>query len=232
MLRADGNLVTAMGLKRVAYEWGPSLDKTAFTGTNLVYAEAVKDSRMTDTVVNMHNAWSQNNGDLLVYYQGVWGYQWGFTDNIYNLDTPKLRAINQLNNTSKAQSTFGRLAPMTISGSMTSTCNRGWGCSPLAAWDSFTAPGTPVMRVIWASYNFRTDTPTISKATLSISKAMNNAKLAIYMDGNLLATRTASGTTSIDVSLLHSTSGVAIWEHSIIIQAVSGSFSLNTISIH
>ncbi len=163
---------------------------------------------MTNILVNMHNAWSQNNGDLLVYYQAAADYQWGFTDNVYNLDTPKLRAIDQLNNTSKAQSTFGPLAPVTISGSMSSTCNRGWSCSPMSPWDGFTAPGTPVMRVIWASYNFRVNTPTISKATLSISKAMNNAKLAVYMDGNLVATRTASGTTSMDVNLAYGTTGV------------------------
>jgi hypothetical protein len=87
------------------------------------------------------------------------------------------------------------------------------------------------MRVIWASYNFRTNAPGISKATLSISKAMNNAKVAIYLDGNLLATRTASGTTSMDVNLSYNTNGVAVGEHSIIVQAVSGSFSLNSISI-
>ncbi len=186
---------------------------------------------MTNILVNMHNAWSENNGDLLVYYQAIQDYQWGFTDNIYNLNTPKLEAINQLNNTNKAQSIFGPLAPVTISGSMSNTCNRGWSCSPMSPWDGFTAPGTPVMRVIWASYNFRTNTPGISHAILSISKAVNNAKLAVYLDGNLIDTRTASGATSMDLNLSYNTNGVAPGEHSIIVQAVSGSFSLNSISI-
>lgn len=124
-----------------------------------MYEQAVKDTRMTDVIVNMHNSWSENGGDLLMYFSVVGDYQWGFTENIHNLDTPKLRAIDRINSTPKVANTFGILSPGTLSGSTPGMCNRGWGCNPLASWDNFTAPGTPTMRIIWASYSFRTNTP-------------------------------------------------------------------------
>lgn len=156
---------------------------------------------MTDTIVNMHNAWSENNGDLFMYYEATGDYQWGFTDNIFNMLTPKLLGIDRLNSADKAQNILGPLAPTTMSGSMPSMCNRGWGCSPLAAWDNFTAPGTPVMRIVWAAYNFRVAAATAPHVVVSVSKA-TNATIGIYLDGKLIATKTANGTavTNLDVS--------------------------------
>ena len=186
---------------------------------------------MTDTIVNMHNAWSENNGDLFMYYEATGDYQWGFTDSIFNMLTPKLRAIDALNSASKAQNILGPLAPTTISGSLASTCNRGWGCSPLAAWDTYTAPGTPVMRIIWASYNFRTATPGAPHIVVSVSKA-SNASVGIYLDGSLIATRAANGTAATNMDVSSSIPGsFSPGSHSIIVQAFAGTFSVDSISI-
>ena len=156
---------------------------------------------MTDTIVKMHNAWSENDGDLLMYYSATGDYQWGFTDSVYNMFTPKLLAIDKLGSNPKVVNTLGVLAPGVIPGNMPSICNRGWGCTPLAPWDNFTAPGTPIMRIIWAAYNFRTSVAEIPHAVISISNATSNAKLAVYLDGNLIATKTANGNTSISMDL-------------------------------
>jgi hypothetical protein len=77
------------GLKHVAYEGGPTLDTTGHKDG--VKAAAVRDPRMTTAIVNQHDAWIANGEGLLTYYVVAWDYQWGFTDDIANLATPKYR---------------------------------------------------------------------------------------------------------------------------------------------
>ena len=98
------------GLKRIAYEGGPSLDN--FTeGT----ARAVNaDSRMQDMIVKTHDAWSGQGGDLLVYYAVAGPAQWEFTPDITVTDTPKLRAIDQLRTQPRAPVTIGAALPGTM----------------------------------------------------------------------------------------------------------------------
>jgi hypothetical protein len=98
------------GLKRIAYEGGPSLD--AFTNAE---ARAINaDARMQDMVVKTHDAWSSQGGDLLVYYTLVGAAQWEFTPDITNPASPKFKALDQLKIQPRAAVTLGQQLPGTI----------------------------------------------------------------------------------------------------------------------
>lgn len=95
------------GLKRIAYEGGPSLDY--YTQQQ---ADAINlDPRMKDMIVNTHNAWSAMGGDLLVYYVAVGPKEWNFANDISNLNTPKYNGLDQLNTQARAPITAGQALP-------------------------------------------------------------------------------------------------------------------------
>jgi hypothetical protein len=215
-LQGDIKLVAAMGLKRVAYEGGPSLDKTGGV-RDAASALAVADPRMTTTLVNMHNAWSNNGGELFVYFSGTGDYQWGFTSDIYNLSTPKLLAIDALKAAAPAPLTFGTIIPGSVAGTAADACSRAWSCGA----NNFSATGT----LPWASYTFRSTASAPCTVNLSFTSA--NAKVAIYVDGTLVDTQ--KNTTGGALSFNAGTIGVGI--HGVIVRAVSGTFSLDTVAI-
>jgi hypothetical protein len=218
-LQADAKLVAAMGLKRVAYEGGPSLDKTGGT-RDAISAQAVNDSRMATALVNMHNAWSSNGGELLVYLSATGDYQWGFTPDVYKLSTPKLLAIDALNGTQRAPLTLGTLVPGSVASSVADACSRGWGCSPLT--DSFTADGS---KIVWASYSFRSSASASWTVNLSFTSA-SNAAVAIYLDGKLIGTQNTSGG-----ALSFNAGTVGMGLHGVIVRVAAGTFSLNSVAV-
>jgi len=104
------------GLKRVAYEGGPSLVDTL---TGKIYAaQDAKiinaDPRMQDMVVKTHDAWSGVGGDLLVYYAVRGPTSWEFTPDISTIDTPKFRGLDQLYSQPRVPVTLGQQLPGTI----------------------------------------------------------------------------------------------------------------------
>jgi hypothetical protein len=219
-LQDDAKLIAAMGLKRVAYEGGPSLDNTGGT-RDTASAQAVNDSRMTTALVNMHNTWSNNGGELFVYYQATGDYQWGFTSDLYNLSAPKLLAIDALNAAQHAPLTLGTPVPGNIASSAADTCSRGWGCSPLT--DSFTADGS---RIVWASYSFRSSGIASWTVNLSFNNASSDASVAVYVDGTLVGTQSTTGG-----ALSFNASRVNPGLHGVIVRAAAGSFSLKSIAV-
>ena len=218
-LQEDAKLVAAMGLKRVAYEGGPSLDKTGGT-RDAVSAQAINDPRMKSAVVNMHNAWSSNGGELLVYLSATGDYQWGFTPDVHNLSTPKLLAIDALNATQRTPLALGTQVPGSVAGSAADACSRGWGCSPLG--DSFTADGS---RVVWASYSFRSSASAPWTVNLSFTNA-NNASVEVYVDGKLIGTQNTTGG-----ALSFNAGSVGAGLHGVIVRAGAGNFSLNSVMV-
>jgi hypothetical protein len=97
------------GLRRIAYEGGPSLD---IYGTTARTADL--DPRMQDMIVRSHDAWSQVGGDLLVYYKIAGAPEWEFTNDIGNTDTPKLRGLAQLSSQPRTAVTLGPALPGNI----------------------------------------------------------------------------------------------------------------------
>lgn len=103
------------GLKRIAYEGGPSLDY--YTQEQ---ADAINlDPRMKDMIVNTHNAWSAMGGDLLVYYVAVGPREWNFSNDISNSNTPKNNGLDQLNTQARTAVTAGQALPGEIVYSVT-----------------------------------------------------------------------------------------------------------------
>jgi len=98
------------GLKRIAYEGGPSLDNFTTAQARAVNA----DPHMQDMVVKTHDAWSAQGGDLLVYYALVGPAQWEFTPDITKVDSPKFKALDQLRAQPRAAVSLGQALPGAI----------------------------------------------------------------------------------------------------------------------
>ena len=95
------------GLRRIAYEGGPSLDSFSDVDARAINA----DPRMQDLLVKTHDAWSSQGGDLLVYYTLVGPPKWEFTPDISNTSTPKFKGLDQLKSQSRAAVTLGAQLP-------------------------------------------------------------------------------------------------------------------------
>jgi hypothetical protein len=218
-VQGDIPLVDAMGLKRVAYEGGPSLD-TLGNAVDAVSPQAILDPRMKTAMINLHNIWSANGGDLLMYFSATGDYQWGFAQSIYNLSTQKLQAIDALNAAPRAAVTFGTSVPGSVSGLNADTCSQGWGCSPMGNFDSF---GN---QIIWASYSFNSTAASTWTINLTFTTASNNSSVAVYVDGVLIGTKSTTGE-----SLSFPAGTVGSGLHGVIVQAGAGTFIVNAISV-
>jgi hypothetical protein len=222
LLQRDAEIVAAMGLKRVCYEGGPGL-ATTNGPADAIFAQAVNDARMTTTVVDMHNSWSSYGGELFVYFEFASDYQWGFTNNIYDLVTPKLLAIDQLNLTPRWPTIFGALIPATVAGTSIGVCYGGtWAaCHPQGS-ANYAANGG---QILWASYTFRSSGSVTLSVKLSTSQA-TSAQVAVYFDDVLLGTQNASA-----AMLTFSGSAIDPGVHSVIVRAVSGNFTLDSVTV-
>lgn len=218
LLQADAKFVAAMGLKRVAYEGGPSFDNTGNTTRDAISAQAVKDPRLAATMVNMHDAWSNNDGELFSYYSATGDHQWGFTSDIYNLLTPKLLAIDTLNAAPRAPLTFGVLVPVSVAGTAADICSRGWSCNQ----NRFAGDGS---QMTWASYSFRSTMSAPWTVNLSFTSAVN-ASVAVYVDGVLVGTQSTSGG-----ALSFNAETVDAGLHGVVVRAVSGTFSISSVTV-
>lgn len=214
----DMKLVTAMGLKRIAYEGGPDLGYTnAVAQTPAIVEAAVLDQRMTPAVVSMHDAWSSNGGDLFVYYRSAGDAQWSFTQDVYSLATRKLAAIDALNAASRAPLTFGTAVPGSIAGSAWDVCSD-W----VSASNNYTADGS---NFIWGSYTFRSSGTASWTVNLTFTSA-SNASVAVYVDGNLVGTKTTTGG-----ALAFTAGSISTGLHGVIVRAAAGNFALDQVSV-
>jgi hypothetical protein len=133
-----------------------------------------------------------------------------------------LKAIDALNATQRAPLTLGTFVPGSIVGSSADTCSRGWKCSPIPDYDYFTADGS---RITWASYAFSSKDTAAWTVNLSVSNA-NNATVGVYVDGTLVGTQSTRGGT-----LIFRPGTINAGLHGLIVRAVSGKFSLDTVAV-
>ena len=218
-VQGDIPLVAAMGLKRVAYEGGPSLDKLG-NAVDAVAPLSIVDPRMKTALINFHNIWSANGGDLLMYLSATGDYRWGFAQSIYDLSTQKLQAIDALNAAPKAAVTFGTSVPGSVSGTNADTCSQGYGCSPMGTM------GSSGNQILWASYTFNSTAASSWSINLTFTTASSNASVAVYVDGVLIGTKSTTGGA---LSFPAGTIGSGL--HGVIVQAAAGSFKVNAISV-
>ncbi len=175
-------VATAMGCKRISYEGGPSMDRSEHSES--VKAAMWADDRMEDVIIDHHNFWSSTGGDLLVYFTTTGDYQWGFSDDCYDLNTPKFRGIDRLNEVDRYPVTVGVEAPFIIDGkefdyTIPSYYSKGLGNHILNGISQ------------WAGYLFRSDS---AEYNVSVQYTMaNNSVLQYYLDGFLLGEEVING---------------------------------------
>lgn len=184
VIASDAHHAAAFGLKHIAYEGGPSLDNHGHSES--VKDQAWGDSRMKTEVEEHHTAWSNQGADLLMYFTSSGSdYQWSFTRDIFNLNTPKLQAIDAIRAGTKASVTLGRSLPAQIDGKAFS-----------AAKISYKTPGTGSQAVTngeWFSYAIRT--ASTARYNVSITyKATASATIQVLLGTSVIANINVSST--------------------------------------
>jgi hypothetical protein len=102
----DGMWTHNFGLKHVAYEGGQGL---SFSDADNRILNA--DARMQSVLEAMHAVWSQQGGDLLVYYNLRGPTPWEFSPDLQLANTPKLKALEAIQATPRAAVTLGAALP-------------------------------------------------------------------------------------------------------------------------
>jgi PA14 domain len=219
-VRNDMDWVGAFGLKRIAYEGGPSLDN--LTANQNVPASVLQaawsDPRMRTELVDNHHTWSANGGDLLMYFASTGDYHWGLTNDPFNLNTQKLNAINDLNATPAVPVTYGKLAPLDLTSADFNIPAYQGTISSMQA-NSLTQE--------WNGAIFRLDAPGSYSLRLT-GTASNGGQVEVFVDGRSLGTVAvpANGDTSL-INVGQLTAGA----HGIILRARAGSFGIGRVSV-
>lgn len=168
------------GLKRIAYEGGPSLDY--YTQEQ---ADAINlDPRMKDMIVNTHNAWSAMGGDLLMYYVAVGPREWNFSNEISNSNTPKNNGLDQLNTQARTAVTVGQALPGEIVYSVTDAraqIRSGyWGYN--ASCDSLPCLGGMGTVGVWVALKAHSDTAFSGNLAIN-GGTSTGAVVKVYING-------------------------------------------------
>jgi hypothetical protein len=223
-LREDIDLIAGFGFKRIAYEGGPSMDNVGHSES--VKAAARDDARMRTEVLEHQATWSRFGGDLLVYFNVAGDYQWGFTGSIFNLNTPKYQAIDQLNTENRADVTHGTLLPTAgIAGNNWSALDRNWGTPGTG---SFTL-NTGSANVRWTNYTVRASSNASYNIRINYS-ASNAGTLQVYWDGNLVGTITvAAGASNVDSAAFSVSAPKGI--HAVRVRCVAGPVTVNQVKV-
>jgi hypothetical protein len=208
-LQQDADYAAAFGLKRIAYEGGPSLEGGSITDKNrAIYRN---DPRIKTAMVQAHDVWSANGGDLLAYFTITGESPWGFVPDIWDVNNPqknlKFQAINTLNTQPRAQVTYGVPLPAVLDAANYSTPPKG-NYKPEQL-----KPGQ------WFSYTVRADRANNFKIQLKGSADTANSKVEIWVDGGIVGVVTlpqagwipsAGETQAVQVSLGEGLHGILI----------------------
>jgi hypothetical protein len=225
----DTKWTTALGVMHTAYEGGPEFIKTNNTTIDGAYYDAAFTDHssvpnLTTDIVNLHNAWSNNGGGLWMYYSSSGDFTFSFTNMVTNLATPKMEAINTLNLATPAPITVGTAIPGSTLGSTSVSCSRPNGQSYSCGNNDYGVSGS---KMIWANYMFNATTAASRTVTLTFTSA-TAAQVAVYVDGvKIGGTQSTSGST-----LVYSAGNIGVGLHGVIVNAVAGTFAINTIAVN
>lgn len=178
-------LARMYGLKRCAYEGG-------------VWSSASEYllPRITDAMERYQRLWDKYGGDLLMYYVTTGGEEdgtaLGFTQSIFQLDTPKFRAFDSIMATAKPAATAGPITPCVIPGSDFSVNSTPW--EHPAPAGAVTSGGIELSEwSMFKGYLFRTAGSARHTITLAFSETQS-AMMEVMVDGEVLAREAVSGT--------------------------------------
>jgi hypothetical protein len=218
-LQNDTAWTAAFGLKRIAYEGGPSLDN--LTGNTNVPASVLQaawgDPRMRTELVANQNTWSADGGDLFMYFASTGDYHWGLTNDPFNLNTQKLNAINDLNSQPAAAVTYGKAAPVDLTATDFNVPNQG----------TLGNMVTNSLTQEWIGSHFRVDASGQFDIRLT-GIASNGGQVEFLVDGKsygIVNVPANGNTTPIALGTL------SPGEHGLVLRARAGTFGIGTVSV-
>ncbi len=216
-------LSSELGVHHIDYEGGPNLVTTSNSTINAAYADAVADPNMTTLFENMHNMFTANGVENIMYFTATGNYEWGFSTSLYDQTQPKISAIEQLVTANQSALTIGTLIPGTVTVSSTSNgmaCSRNYSCNAT----SFTSS---ISGLYWASYLFREPTGASRTITLTFSAA-SNAQVAVYVDGVQVGIQPQSGSGT----LTYHPAGLGVGLHGITMALAAGSVTITSVAVN
>ncbi len=215
-LQADANWALAFGLKRIAYEGGPSFDKTSNAARDANLQSAWADPRMSQAIIDQHKAWSQNAGDLLVYFTLAGDdFQWAFMKDVLTPSSPKMEGIVALNAAARSASTYGTPIPATLAGSSAKVP------------PSWAGGGTSLSQRKWLGFPVHVATPGVFKITLNTTYTAP-AEAEVLVDGHGLGKVALSSTASAPTVV---TPSLSVGSHGIVVRNVAGTFQLSQVVV-
>ncbi len=224
-LQKDTDYAAAFGLKRIAYEGGPSLENGNITdATRPSYRDT---PQIKEAMVQAHDLWSANGGDLLSYFTITGESTWGFVPDIWDAANPlknfKLQAIDVLNARPRAKPTYGVLLPATLEASQ-------FNIPPSWLDDRHPERLKPGQ---WFSYTTRAKAAQIFNLTLKAGSAEANSKVELWIDGTLLETLDVHNTGSLSNVADTQTLAIKMGEgiHSILIRGKTGTVNIKKIIV-
>ena len=175
-LQQDAHYAAAFGLKRIAYEGGPSLEAPITDQTRPAYRN---DLRIRSSMVTAHDLWSANGGDLMMYFTITGESAWGFVPDIWDAMNPqkslKLQAVDSLNAQPRAAASSGTLLPATLDA-------KKFNIPPQNFADRRPGQLKPGQ---WFGYTVRTAQPGIFQISLQAS-ADQASQVEVWINGGLL----------------------------------------------
>ena len=175
------------GLKRCAYEGGVWTSESDYLLP-----------RIKDAMIRYQELYDAYDGELLNYYVTTGGEDdgtaLGFTKSVFNLNTPKFDALDQLFKSPRGKITAGKLAPCEIEGADFSANSVSWE-HPAAGGAETRGGGQLDEWRTYKAYLFRTE----KRGTYGISLEYINttgAIIEVMVDGVIIAKETLSGASS------------------------------------
>jgi hypothetical protein len=171
---------------------------------------------MTQTLIDQHNAWSTNAGDLLVYFTLAGDdYQWAFMKDALTPSSPKIDGIHALNAAARAAATYGTPIPATLAAS---------GAKVPPSW---AGGGSSMANRSWLGFPVRVSSAGVVKVVLSVTAAAG-AQAEVLVDGNTLGTVTLPATGNAPAL---ATPNLPAGSHGVVVRNISGSFQLNQVVV-
>lgn len=192
-LRLDVDYANAFGLKRIAYEAGPTLQGGMITDENR--SQYRNDPRMTDAMVQAHHRWSAEGGGLVMYFTLDGESPWGFIRDVWDLNRPeetrKLKAMQLLSQGPKAKVNYGVALPATLPAAHYQV--------PPSWYNDRRISGLRPFE--WVSYTVRSEQATTYSLSLEASADGPNAVMEVWVDGQLAGTLAIGNSLGISAPL-------------------------------
>jgi hypothetical protein len=215
----DVDFALPFGVRRIAYEGGPSLDSTGNSTEDANQAAAWADPRMEQVIVTGQNAWSQANGDLLVYFSLDGDYQWGFMSDVLSPASPKMSGIADILASPRSASTYGTPIPATLVAS---------NANVPPSWSWADGSNNSMHDYKWTGFSVLVSTQGVFTVSLTATSATSGAQAEILVDGNSIGTVNVSASGSTTAL---TTPTLSVGSHGILVRSLAGTFYMTQVHV-